>query len=148
MWWIKPNHIPALNEVKLRLEYFDRKGESKYAFPLRRFAKTETKQLFHLRIKKVSLSYKFKDLNMDAKITLSFDRDVIEKAKSFADSQNISLSRLTEFLYRQITSGTCQSLEELPVADWVMQVAEGKAECTTKYRSRRSMKKDFFDSLK
>ena len=43
---------------------------------------------------------------MDAKITLSFDRDIIVKAKDFADSQNISLSRLTEFLYRQITSGS------------------------------------------
>ena len=85
---------------------------------------------------------------MDAKITLSFDRDIINKAKNFADSQNISLSRLTEFLYRQITSGTYQNLEELPVADWVMQVAEGKAEYTTKARSRKSMKNDFFGSRK
>lgn len=85
---------------------------------------------------------------MDAKITLSFDRDIIEKAKGFADSQNISLSRLTEFLYRQITSGSYKNLEELPVSDWVLQVAEGKAEYKSRPRSRKSMKKDFFESRK
>ena len=85
---------------------------------------------------------------MDAKITLSFDRDIIEKAKSFADSQNISLSRLTEFLYKQITSGTYKSLEDLPVSDWVLQVAEGQAAYKTRHRSRKSMKKDFFESRK
>jgi len=40
---------------------------------------------------------------MDAKITLRFEKDVIAKAKRFADSQNISLSRLTEFLYSKLT---------------------------------------------
>lgn len=85
---------------------------------------------------------------MDAKITLSFDQDIIEKAKRFADSQNISLSRLTEFLYKQITSGTYKSLEDLPVSDWVLQVAEGQAEYKPRRRSRKSMKKDFFESRK
>ena len=33
---------------------------------------------------------------MNAKITLSFDEKIIEKAKEFAAQQNISLSRLTE----------------------------------------------------
>lgn len=85
---------------------------------------------------------------MDAKITLSFDREIIEKAKNFADAQNISLSRLTEFLYKQITSGTYKSLEDLPVSDWVLQVAEGQAAYKTRQRSRKSMKKDFFESRK
>lgn len=31
---------------------------------------------------------------MDAKITLSFDKEVIGKAKKFADDHNISLSRM------------------------------------------------------
>ena len=43
---------------------------------------------------------------MDAKLILNFDRRVIEKAKDFAADNNISLSRLTEFLYRKITSGS------------------------------------------
>ncbi len=85
---------------------------------------------------------------MDAKITLSFDKSVISKAKEFANSQNISLSRLTEFLYRQITSGHYKSLEELPVSDWVDMVAEGAAEYKTKPRSRKSLKSEFLESKK
>ena len=85
---------------------------------------------------------------MDAKITLSFDRDIIEKAKTFANSQNMSLSRLTEFLYRQITNGHYASLEDFPVSDWVSQVAEGPLEYKTKAKSRKSLKNDFFKSNK
>ncbi len=83
---------------------------------------------------------------MDAKITLSFNRETIDKAKKFAESQNISLSRLTEFLYRRITSGHYKSLEELPIADWVNSLAEGDPEYKTKPRSRKSMKNEFFKS--
>lgn len=84
---------------------------------------------------------------MDAKITLSFDRQVIEKAKEFAASQQISLSRLTEFLYAQITSGDYKSLEELPISDWVNMVAEGPAEYK-KSTSRKSLKNEYFESKK
>jgi hypothetical protein len=85
---------------------------------------------------------------MDAKITLSFDKEVIEKAKKYAKSQNISLSRLTEFMLRQIISGSYKTLEELPVSDWVNQLAEGRAEYLTRKRSRRSMKKEYFNFRK
>jgi hypothetical protein len=85
---------------------------------------------------------------MDSKITLSFDEAVIEKAKKFADSQNISLSRLTEFLYRKITSGNYESLESLPVASWVNLLAEGETEYKTKSRTRKSMKREYFKSRK
>ncbi|HRH61362.1 MAG TPA: DUF6364 family protein, partial [Chitinophagaceae bacterium] len=36
---------------------------------------------------------------MDAKITLSFNKEVITEAKKFAESHHMSLSRLTEYLY-------------------------------------------------
>lgn len=85
---------------------------------------------------------------MDAKVTLSFNEDIINKAKKFAEGQNISLSRLTEFLYLQITSGHYKSLEELPVAEWVNMLAEGKAEYQTKPRSRKSLKGEYFKSRK
>jgi hypothetical protein len=85
---------------------------------------------------------------MDAKVTLSFDKEVIEKAKKYAESHNISLSRLTEFLLRQITTGNYKTLEELPVSEWVNQLAEGRAEYMTKKRSRRSMKKEYYNSWK
>lgn len=64
---------------------------------------------------------------MDAKITLSFDKNVIEKAKAYAEENNISLSRLTEFLLSKVTSKSYQSLEDYPISDWVNMVAEGEA---------------------
>ena len=83
---------------------------------------------------------------MDTKITLSFDGAIINKAKKFANDQNISLSRLTEFLYSRIVSGHYKSLEELPVSDWVSMVAEGEAEYKSKPRARKDLKKEFYKS--
>lgn len=85
---------------------------------------------------------------MDAKITLSFDQSVIEKAKQFADTNNISLSRLTEFLYTKITSGHYKNLEELPISDWVSIVSEGNVEYQTKAKSRKNLKQEFYKSRK
>ena len=83
---------------------------------------------------------------MDTKVTLHFDKEVIEKAKEFAAANNISLSRLTEFLYRQITSGNYKTLEEFPVNDWVNQIAEGEA--VYKKRNRKDTKNEFFNQSK
>ncbi len=83
---------------------------------------------------------------MDTKVTLHFDKDVIENAKRFAAENNISLSRLTEFLYKKITSENYQSLEEFPISDWVNQVAEGEA--TYKHRNRKSTKDEYFKNSK
>ena len=85
---------------------------------------------------------------MDAKITLSFDKEVIGKAKKFADEQNISLSRMMEFLLRQITSGNYANLENLPVSDWVNQLAEGEARYITKPKSHKALKSEFLNSRK
>lgn len=86
---------------------------------------------------------------MDAKVTLHFDADVIQKAKKFAESHNISLSRLTEFLYRKITEkGQYANLEELPISDWVNMVAEGEATYVTKPKSRKKLKDEFYSSKK
>lgn len=84
---------------------------------------------------------------MDTKITLSFDKQVIKEAKEFAEMNGISLSRLTEFIYKQMTSKHYKSLEELPIADWVNMVAEEKPEYG-KSISRKKMKSEFFDSKK
>jgi hypothetical protein len=85
---------------------------------------------------------------MDTKITLSFDKEVIAKAKKFADAQNISLSRIMEFLLREITSGNYRNLEEFPVSDWVNQLAEGKATYITRQKSRKALKNEFMNSKK
>ncbi len=77
---------------------------------------------------------------------MNFDSAVIEKAKAFADARGISLSRLTEYLYRQITSENYISIDDFPIADWVNQVAEGEA--TYKRRTRKSTKDEYFNSRK
>jgi hypothetical protein len=84
---------------------------------------------------------------MDTKVTLSFNKDVIDRAKSFAEENNISLSRLTEYLYTQITSGHYKSLEELPVSEWVHFVAEGRVEYR-KSAGRKDIKDEYFSSKK
>lgn len=85
---------------------------------------------------------------MDSKITLSFNEDVIEKAKKYADKQNISLSRLTELLYRKLTSGHYTHLEDLPVSAWVNELAEGEAVYKNKSSSRKALKNEFYKSKK
>lgn len=83
---------------------------------------------------------------MDAKITLAFNKEIIDKAKAYAESQNISLSRLTEFLYQKITSGDFKELDQFPISEWVDQVAEGEIEY--KKRGRKSLKDEFMKSRK
>ena len=85
---------------------------------------------------------------MDAKITLSFNETVANKAKRYAEKNNISLSRLVEFLLEKATSSNYMSFEEFPIADWVHQVAEGEAKYVTKARSRKSMKSEYYSSKK
>jgi hypothetical protein len=84
---------------------------------------------------------------MNTKITLSFNKEIIEKAKEFAEQNNISLSRLTEYLYSQIISKDYKSLEELPVSDWIDFVAEGSIDYK-KSSSRKKMKDEFFEGKK
>ena len=84
---------------------------------------------------------------MDYKITLSFNKTVVNNAKEFAAENNISLSRLVEFLLQKVTTANYKSMEEFPISDWVMEVAEGPAEYKIK-RSRRDSKDAFFKSKK
>ena len=84
---------------------------------------------------------------MDSKITLSFDQQVIAQAKAFAEANNISLSRLTEFLLSKVVSKKYRSLDELPVSDWVSMVSEGQAEYVRK-NAASTVKKDYLKSRK
>ena len=85
---------------------------------------------------------------MDAKITLSFDEEIIAKAKVFAAENNISLSRLTEFLYSKMTSKNYETLENLPISNWVNMISEGEVEYVTKNKSRKDSRKEYFNSKK
>ncbi len=85
---------------------------------------------------------------MDAKVTLSFDEAVIRQAKKYAEKNNISLSRLVEFVLQRISASNFQSLEEFPIAEWVSKVAEGEAVYQSKRRNRKSSKAEYFNSKK
>jgi hypothetical protein len=61
------------------------------------------------------------------------------RPKEFAAKNNISLSRLTEFLLKKAISKTSKSLDELPVSDWVMQVSEGEVEYVRQPKSNESI---------
>lgn len=84
---------------------------------------------------------------MDSKITLSFDEQVIVKAKAFAEANNISLSRLVEFMLSKVTDQRYRSIDELPVSDWINAVAEGQVEYIRKNASQ-SVKKEYLASRK
>ncbi len=83
---------------------------------------------------------------MDAKLTLSFDAAVAEKAKAFAEANNISLSRLVEFMLSKVTDSRYRSIDELPVSDWINQVAEGEVTYVRKNAAERNVKKDYLAS--
>ena len=86
---------------------------------------------------------------MDTKLTLSFNQEVVIKAKKYAADHHISLSRLIEHLLIQVTSTEYKSLEEYPVADWVSMVAEGTVEYKKSTKaSRKAAKAEFFSSKK
>ncbi len=86
---------------------------------------------------------------MDNKITLSFDESIITKAKKYAEKNNISLSRLIEFLLKKVTANNYNSLEDFPISEWVNQVAEGEAVYKTKARrTRKAAKAEYFNSKK
>lgn len=83
---------------------------------------------------------------MDTKLTLSFDAGVADRAKAFAEANNISLSRLIEFMLSKVTDKRYRSLDELPVSDWISQVAEGEATYVRKNAADRNVKKDYLAS--
>ena len=85
---------------------------------------------------------------MDAKITLSFEESVITAAKKYAEKHNISLSRLTEFIYKKMTSSNYYSIENLPISEWVQIVSEGETEYQRTPVSKKEMKQEYLESKK
>ena len=85
---------------------------------------------------------------MDAQIILSFDEAVIKKAKNYAENNNISLSRLTEFWLRKLPINSYHSLEDLQISDWLSIVAEGEVEYKTKSKKNKDLNAEYFKSKK
>lgn len=84
---------------------------------------------------------------MDAKVTLSFNAQVIEKAKLYAELQGLSLSRLTEILLQKVITSKTHNIEQIPIEDWVSAVAEGPAVYKTKSLGKKE-KKEFYEHRK
>jgi len=85
---------------------------------------------------------------MDTKLTLSFNQDVVARAKKYAAENNISLSRLIEHLLTQVTAKEYKSLEDFPISDWVSMVAEGEVEYKKTVKAARKASKDEYFSSK
>jgi Family of unknown function (DUF6364) len=85
---------------------------------------------------------------MDVKLTLSFEEKVVEKAKQYAASQGMSLSRLTEYLFEKITANPTNynSLEDIPIANFVNMLAEEQA--TYHVSKPKKQKAEYYDSRK
>jgi hypothetical protein len=81
---------------------------------------------------------------MDIKLTLSFNEEVINKAKKFASERNISLSRLTELLLTKAVTSNTYSIDDFPVADWVNMVSEPDGEYHRKKTTSKNLKKEFY----
>ena len=90
------------------------------------------------------MSYKIKI--MDSKLTLLLNEDVIKKAKKFAEGKGLSLSRFTELFYDRITNSNYRSLEEFPISDWVMEVAEGPAEYRKTPVSNKELRNEWHEN--
>jgi len=85
---------------------------------------------------------------MDAKVTLSFDASIINKAKEFAENNNISLSRLTEFLLSKAINKQYHNLDEMPVSDWIHTLQEGKTEYKTRQKSNKDLRSEYHRKTK
>ena len=83
---------------------------------------------------------------MDTRITLNFDEAVIAKAKKFAQKNNITLSMLTEYLYRKVISANKSSSDSLPVSEWAKKISEGEVESLIRQKKIREMKAEYFES--
>lgn len=82
---------------------------------------------------------------MDAKITLSFRADVIQKAKKYAEKQGLSLSRIIENHLSRLVREDAQHFDQFPISDWVYLAAEGEPEYHSKIKSTKKLRKEFFE---
>lgn len=54
---------------------------------------------------------------MDAKLTLKLDKEIIERAKKYAQDKNTSLSKLIENILSKVTDKTSFQAETTPLVD-------------------------------
>ncbi len=81
---------------------------------------------------------------MDTKLTLSFNKEIITKAKEYAAKHNLSLSRLTELLLTKAITSNTYSIDDLPIASWVNSVSEPEGVYKRKKTSSKKLKEEFY----
>ena len=54
---------------------------------------------------------------MDAKLTLKLDKEIIERAKKYAQAKNTSLSKLIENILSKVTDKTSFQAETTPLVE-------------------------------
>lgn len=133
------------NQGGQRYEFFILKIFFPQLVVLHQRSRIRTQNNFYTYKSPFSLTF---TLNMDNKVTLSFNKDVIRRAKEFAASHKISLSRLVELLLLRTTMEQYSSLEDIPIASWVKELSQGNIEYTVRKRSRKDSKDEFFSSKK
>lgn len=80
---------------------------------------------------------------MNAKLTLSLDKEVIEKAKAYAKEQGISLSKMLENYLKVVTSKTERNKDEIEISPFVKSLAVPGL----KPRTKEQMRKEYGDYL-
>lgn len=81
---------------------------------------------------------------MNAKLTLSLDKEVIEKAKAYAKEQGISLSKMLENYLKVVTSKTERDKDEIEISPFVKSLAVPGL----KYRTDKQIKEEYYEYLK
>ncbi|MFY0482259.1 DUF6364 family protein [Flavobacterium sp. PLA-1-15] len=80
---------------------------------------------------------------MDAKLTLKFDKQIVEKAKEYASKNNKSLSRIIESYLQLLTSKEkTEDTEEIAISDFVKSLS-----IKTNVPSDLDYKKEYGDYL-
>ncbi len=60
----------------------------------------------------------------------------------------ININVLTEILLRKAAASEYKTIEELPVADWMLQLSEGQEEAESDLKSSRELKEEYYESRK
>ena len=60
----------------------------------------------------------------NAKLTLLLHKSAIDQAKKFGAAHSLSVSKMVEFFFEKLDEEKARSLEEFPVADWVLELIQ------------------------
>ncbi len=81
---------------------------------------------------------------MNAKLTLSLDKEVIERAKAYAKNQGISLSKMLENYLNMITSKEKSKIEDIEISPFVKSLSVKGL----KPRTDKEVKEEYYEYLR